>query len=148
MPELPDITVYVEALESPSRRCAARRGATQEPISPSQCRSTDLDGEGASRHGSPPLGKRIVFALDDDLYIVLHLMIAGRLKWREAGKKSAGKIDLAAFDFSTGTLLLTEAGTKKRASLHLVRGADALAQLRPRRSRGARRRRSTSSPRA
>jgi formamidopyrimidine-DNA glycosylase len=68
-----------------------------------------------------------VFALEDALFMVLHLMIAGRLKWREAGKKAAGKIDLAAFDFSTGTLLLTEAGSKRRASLHLVKGADALA---------------------
>jgi formamidopyrimidine-DNA glycosylase len=73
------------------------------------------------------LGKRIVFAFEDDLFLVLHLMIAGRLKWREAGKKSAGKIDLGAFDFSTGTLLLTEAGSKRRASLHVVQGEAGLA---------------------
>ena len=75
------------------------------------------------------LGKRIVFTLEDELHLVLHLMIAGRLKWREAGKKVSGKIDLAAFDFSTGTLLLTEAGSKRRASLHLVSGGDALASF-------------------
>jgi len=129
MPELPDITVYVEAL---NRRIA---GAALEAVrirSPFLLRSVD-----------PPistvkdkvvievrrLGKRIVFALEDDLFMVLHLMIAGRLKWREAGKKAAGKIDLAAFDFSTGTLLLTEAGSKRRASLHLIRGTDALAEF-------------------
>ena len=127
MPELPDITVYVEAL---NRRIA---GATLEDV---RLRSPFL-----LRSVAPPistvkgrrvidvrrLGKRIVFALADELFMVLHLMIAGRLKWREAGKKAVGKIDLAAFDFSTGTLLLTEAGTKRRASLHVVEGTDALA---------------------
>ena len=73
------------------------------------------------------LGKRIVFALEDDLFLVIHLMIAGRLHWRAAGAKPPGKIGLAAFDFPTGTLILTEAGTKRRASLHVVRGEDALA---------------------
>jgi formamidopyrimidine-DNA glycosylase len=72
-------------------------------------------------------GKRIVFELEDDVFLVLHLMIAGRLRWREAGKKPTGKIDLAAFEFTTGTLLLTEAGAKRRASLHVVQGRDALA---------------------
>ena len=129
MPELPDITVYVEAL---NRRIA---GAALDDV---RMRSPFL-----LRSVHPPisavkgkvvidvrrLGKRIVFALEDDLFMVLHLMIAGRLKWREAGKKAAGKIDLAAFDFSTGTLLLTEAGSKRRASLHVVRGTDALAEF-------------------
>ena len=73
------------------------------------------------------LGKRIVFELEDELYLVLHLMIAGRLKWREAGKKPTSKVDLAAFELSTGTLLLTEAGSKRRASLHIVAGAAGLA---------------------
>lgn len=129
MPELPDITVYVEAL---NRRVA---GATLDEVrlrSPFLLRSVDppiATVKGRVVTEVRRLGKRIVFALEDELYLVLHLMIAGRLKWREAGKKSSGKIDLAAFDFSTGTLLLTEAGTKRRASLHLVRGEDALASF-------------------
>ena len=127
MPELPDITVYVDAL---NRRVA---GATLDEVrfrSPFLLRSVDppiaaVKGKVVMRISR--LGKRIVFALEDELYLVLHLMIAGRLKWREPGKKASGKIDLAAFDFSTGTLLLTEAGSKRRASLHLVRGEEALA---------------------
>jgi len=127
MPELPDITVYVEAL---NRRIA---GATLEDVrlrSPFLLRSVDppiSTVKGKVVVEVRRLSKRIVFVLEDDLFLVLHLMIAGRLKWREAGTKAGGKIDLAAFDFSTGTLLLTEAGSKRRASLHLTRGADALA---------------------
>jgi len=73
------------------------------------------------------LGKRIVIALESDLFLVMHLMIAGRLRWLEAGKKPPGRITLALIDFTTGTLAFTEAGTKKRASLHLVQGETALA---------------------
>ena len=129
MPELPDITVYVEAL---NRRVG---GSTLEDVrlrSPFLLRSVDppiSTVKGKRVREIRRLGKRIIFALEDDLFIVLHLMIAGRLKWREAGKRSAGKIDLGAFDFSTGTLLLTEAGSKRRASLHVVKGADALADF-------------------
>jgi len=129
MPELPDITVYVEAL---NRRIAGATLGDVRMRSPFLLRSVDppisaVKGKVVTE--ARRLGKRIVFALEDDLFMVLHLMIAGRLKWREAGKKAAGKIDLAAFDFSTGTLLLTEAGSKRRASLHLVRGTDALAEF-------------------
>jgi formamidopyrimidine-DNA glycosylase len=129
MPELPDITVYVEAL---NRRVG---GSTLDDVrlrSPFLLRSVDppiSTVKGRRVREVRRLGKRIIFALEDDLFMVLHLMIAGRLKWREAGKKSAGKIDLGAFDFSTGTLLLTEAGSKRRASLHVVKGADALADF-------------------
>ena len=129
MPELPDITVYVEAL---NRRVA---GATLDEVrlrSPFLLRSVDppiTTVKGKVVNEVSRLGKRIVFALEQELYIVLHLMIAGRLKWREAGKKASGKIDLAAFDFSTGTLLLTEAGSKRRASLHVARGREALASF-------------------
>jgi formamidopyrimidine-DNA glycosylase len=77
------------------------------------------------------MGKRIVFELDDDLFLVLHLMIAGRLRWRDRGAKVPGKLGLAAFDFPVGTLLLTEASPKKRASLHLVRGNAAVDALDP-----------------
>jgi formamidopyrimidine-DNA glycosylase len=129
VPELPDITVYVEAL---NRRVS---GATLEDVrlrSPFLLRSVDPPisaVKGKIVSDVRRLGKRIVFAFQDELYLVLHLMIAGRLKWREAGKKASGKIDLGAFDFSTGTLLLTEAGSKRRASLHIARGTDALANF-------------------
>ena len=89
------------------------------------------------------LGKRIVFGLDDDLWLVLHLMIAGRLHWKPQGAKLSGKLSLAAFDFPTGTLLLTEAGTKRRASLHLRPRRSRAGRTRPGRPRSARRRRST-----
>ena len=129
VPELPDITVYVEAL---NRRVVGARLEDVRLKSPFLLRSVTppisaLKGKEVS--GVRRLGKRIVFAFEGELYLVLHLMIAGRLKWRDAGKKPSGKIDLAAFDFSTGTLLLTEAGTKKRASLHVVAGDAALANF-------------------
>ena len=77
------------------------------------------------------LGKRVVFAFDEDLFAVLHLMIAGRLRWRDPGAAIPGKLGLAAFDFAEGTLLLTEAGSRKQASLHVVRGEDAVAAMDP-----------------
>src|SRR5215510_14661596 len=77
------------------------------------------------------IGKRLVIALEDDLFLVIHLMIAGRLHWKPAGARPPGKIGLAAFDFSTGTLILTEAGTKRRASLEVVRGEAALREHDP-----------------
>src|SRR5581483_2557548 len=77
------------------------------------------------------LGKRLVFELDDELFLVLHLMIAGRLRWKERGAKPPGRIGLAAYDFPNGTLLLTEAGTKRRASLHVVQGEPGLAAHQP-----------------
>ena len=129
MPELPDITVYVEALES------RVRGATLERVrlaSPFVLRSFDPPISGAHGRavtGLRRLGKRIVFELEGDLYLSIHLMIAGRLHWKPGGAKVPGKVGLAAFDFSTGTLTLTEAGTKKRAAIHLVRGEAALQAL-------------------
>jgi len=129
MPELPDITVYIEALERHVR------GQVLEDLrirTPFLLRTVDpplSDVVGRRVNALRRMGKRIVFVLDDDLFIVLHLMIAGRLKWFAAGSKGAkgsGKSDLAAFDFAKGTLMLTEAGSKRRASLHLVRGEEAL----------------------
>ena len=137
MPELPDIEVYIEALE-------ARVGGTMleriRLVSPFLLRSVDpplKDAEGRKVVGLRRMGKRIVTALDNDLFLVLHLMIAGRLQWDDvvAGKarpKVPGKRGLAAFDFERGTLLLTEAGSKKRASLHLVKGEQGLSMLDPR----------------
>ena len=131
MPELPDVTVYLEALE---RRIL---GATLERVrllTPFLLRSVEppLTAVAGKRvTGLRRIGKRLVIAVEDDLFLVIHLMIAGRLHWKAAGAKPPGKIGLAAFDFSTGTLLLTEAGTKRRAALEAVRGEPALRALDP-----------------
>ena len=127
MPELPDITVYLEALDS------RVRGRVLEQVrvtSPFVLRS--VDPPLAACHGRRVaelrrLGKRIVLGLEDRLFLLIHLMIAGRLQWRPEGPKLGGRSTLAALTFDTGTLLLTEAGTKRRASIHLVRGEEALA---------------------
>ncbi len=126
MPELPDITIYVEALE---RRVIGERLDGVRIQSPLLLRTFDPPLElvnGRKIREVRRLGKRIVLGLDDDLWLVLHLMIAGRLHWKEPGVKLATKSALAVFTFSNGTLLLTEAGTKRRASLYLIRGKDRL----------------------
>ena len=131
MPELPDVTVYLEALE---RRILSATLERVRLLTPFLLRSVDppLSAVTGKRvTGLRRIGKRLVLALEDDLFLVLHLMIAGRLHWKTAGAKPPGKIGLAAFDFSTGTLLLTEAGTKRRASLEAVRGEAALRALDP-----------------
>jgi formamidopyrimidine-DNA glycosylase len=131
VPELPDVTVYLEALE---RRILGARLERVRLLTPFVLRSVDPPlsaAAGKSVVGFRRLGKRIVIALQDDLFLVIHLMIAGRLHWRPAGARPPGKIGLAAFDFSTGTLILTEAGTKRRASLEVVRGESALRQHDP-----------------
>ena len=139
MPELPDITIYLEGLE------ARLLGRTLERVrlgSPFLLRSVDpplTDAHGREVVALRRLGKRIAIGLaapDDredepELWLVLHLMIAGRLRWRDPGVKIPRRLGLAAFDFADGSLLLTEAGTKKRASLHLVKGAEALARHDP-----------------
>src|SRR5437773_2700694 len=128
MPELPDITVYVEAL---SDRVVGQPLVALHLHTPFLLRTVDPPLQivaGKTVRDVRRIGKRIVLALDDDLYVVLHLMIAGRLHWLDAGKR-VPKTVLAAFDFPNGTLTLTEAGTKKRASLHIVRGAGALTQF-------------------
>jgi formamidopyrimidine-DNA glycosylase len=131
LPELPDVTVYLDALEQ------RILGATLQRVrllTPFLLRSVDppLSAVSGKRViGLRRIGKRLVIALEDDLFLVIHLMIAGRLHWKAAGAKAPGKIGLAAFDFSTGTLLLTEAGTKRRASLEAVRGESALRALDP-----------------
>jgi formamidopyrimidine-DNA glycosylase len=127
MPELPDITVYLEALQ---RRIVGRRLDRIRVRSPFLVRTYDppIDAvEGKTVRRLRRIGKRIAIGLDDDLWLILHLMIAGRLHWKPAGAKLPGKVALAAFDFESGTLILTEAGSKHRASLHLVRGEDTLA---------------------
>ena len=126
MPELPDVTVYVDCL---APRVVGQPVERIRLASPFVLRSVTPPIETAENQTVTSvrrLGKRIVIALTDDLFLVLHLMIAGRLRWRERGFAIPGKRGLAAFDFPTGSLLLTEASSKKRASLHLVRGRDSL----------------------
>ncbi|MEO8562195.1 MAG: DNA-formamidopyrimidine glycosylase family protein [bacterium] len=131
MPELPDVTVYVEALE---RRVAGQPLTGFAMLNVFALRTVEppLD----ALVGRPVLqvrrlGKRIVLAFDEELFLVIHLMIAGRLRWIAAGARVRvpKRIALAELDFPSGALVLTEAGTKRRASIHVVRGADALAQF-------------------
>src|SRR5437016_7764096 len=129
MPEIPDLTVYLDFLESHIV------GETLEHIrlaSPFVLRTADPPlkaAEGKRVLGMRRLGKRLIFELEDQLFLTIHLMIAGRFRWKEPGAAITGKIGLAAFDFSNGTLLLTEASPKKRAAIHLLRGEDAVAEF-------------------
>ncbi|MFN0241961.1 MAG: Fpg/Nei family DNA glycosylase [Planctomycetota bacterium] len=133
MPELPDITVYIEALE---KRVASTRLVKTTLVSAFVLRSVDPPLralEGRTVTGLRRLGKRIVFAFEDELFLVLHLMVSGRLRWKDVGaadgKKGAPpKLLLARFEFERGTLAFTEAASKKRASIHVVRGEEGLAQ--------------------
>jgi formamidopyrimidine-DNA glycosylase len=131
MPELPDIVVYIERLRM---RVLGHCLERVRLASPFLVRSVDppvFETEGKRVLDLRRLGKRIVLGLEQDLFLVLHLMVAGRLHWKEYGARLPGKIGLAAFDFAGGTLTLTEAGSKKRASLHVVRGETALAGHNP-----------------
>jgi formamidopyrimidine-DNA glycosylase len=130
MPELPDVVVYVERLES---RLAGQPLQGVRLANPFVLRSVDppLDAAGGRVDGVRRMGKRIVIALEGDLFLVLHLMIAGRLHWKAPGAPIPRRIGLAAFDFPTGCLLLTETGTKRRAWLRVVRGEAGLQDLDP-----------------
>jgi formamidopyrimidine-DNA glycosylase len=126
VPEYPDIELYLHALRS---RVIGQALTRVRLASPFLVRSIEPPLEAcAGRHviGLRRLGKRVVFELDGDYYLVIHLMIAGRFRWREPGAKVPGKVGLAAFDFPNGTLLLTEAGSQRQASLYAVRGSEAL----------------------
>jgi len=131
VPELPDVTVYVESLDRRLRGEALEkvRLVSFFVVRTATPRLADLEGKRVL--GFRRMGKRIVAEFEDDLRLVLHLMVAGRLRWRPRGAKPPGRIGLAAFDFAPGTLLLTEAGTQKRASIHVVRGNDAVRALDP-----------------
>ena len=131
MPELPEITAYLEGLE---------RVVVGHPLEKARVRSPSLlrtwdpplsAAEGKVLTGVRRLGKRVVWAMEEDLFLVFHLMISGRLHWKKRGAAVPKKGAHAAFDFPTGTLLLTERATHKRASLHVVRGEEALAGLDP-----------------
>jgi formamidopyrimidine-DNA glycosylase len=131
MPELPDVTLYLECLKP---RIQGQRLDRVRIANPFLLRTVDpplKEADGRTVANLRRLGKRIVIALAPDLFLVLHLMIAGRLHWKKPGTKPPGKVGLAAFDFSSGTLILTEAGSKRRASLHLVRGEIELARHNP-----------------
>lgn len=127
MPEFPDIVVYVERLAALVGGRPLERVRLASPFLPRTVAPPLADAEGRTVRGVRRMGKRIVIELDGELFLVLHLMIAGRLHWRDAGAKVPGKVGLAAFDFPSGTLLLTEAGSTKRASLHVVHGGSGLA---------------------
>jgi formamidopyrimidine-DNA glycosylase len=127
MPELPDIALYIHAL-TPRIVGQTIRGARL--ANPFLLRSIDPPlAEVTGRHvlGVERLGKRVVIALEGELFLVFHLMIAGRFRWKDRGARVPGKVGLLAFDFDNGTLILTEAGTKRQASLHVVKGRKALA---------------------
>src|SRR2546421_11875694 len=126
MPELPDIAAYITALEPRIVRRPLIRVRLASPLLLRTAQPPVTSIEGRVVHELRRIGKRIAIGMEGDLWLVLHLMIAGRLHWREAGAKLSGKQSLAAFDFPNGSLVLTEAGTKKRASLHLVQGEAAL----------------------
>jgi len=131
VPELPDVELYLHALRP---RIVGQRLDRIRIASPFLLRTVDppiAEVEGLTIQSVSRLGKRLVWHLDAALFVVIHLMIAGRFRWREARASIPNKIGLAAFDVATGTLLLTEAGARRRAALYLVRGADGLAALDP-----------------
>jgi formamidopyrimidine-DNA glycosylase len=131
MPELPDINAYLLALDA---RIVGRTLERVRLASPFVLRTAEPpinDVQGRVVRELRRIGKRVAIGLDNDLWLVIHLMIAGRLHWRTAGAKLSGRNNLAAFDFAEGSLVLTEAGTKRRASLHVVHGEAALRAMDP-----------------
>jgi formamidopyrimidine-DNA glycosylase len=128
MPELPDVVVYVERIAALCKGRVLERVRIARPF---LLRSVDPPLQavfGRELTGTRRLGKRIVLEFGDELFLIVHLMIAGRLRWRDAQAKIPAKVGLAAFDFEHGTIVFTEASTKKRASLHVVQGESALAE--------------------
>ena len=131
MPELPDLTVYLEALDARIRGRRLLRVRIAHPFVLRSALPPIATAEGRRVEGLRRLGKRIVLALAGDLYLILHLMVAGRLRWLQGKARPPARITLATFEFEHGILTFTEAGTKRRASLHLVEGEDALASMDP-----------------
>ena len=131
MPELPDVAAWIDALEA---RVLRQKLLAVRISTPFLLRTVDpplTSALGLEVRELRRIGKRIALGLDDDLWLVLHMMIAGRLHWKPAGASIKGRHNLAAFDFATGTLTLTEAGSRRRASLHVVRGLEGLDTLDP-----------------
>lgn len=131
MPELPDIAIYIEALETRIMGAPLEGFRLKSPFLLRTVRPKPQDSVGHTVTGLRRIGKRIAIGFDNGNWFVLHLMIAGRLNWKPAGAKTATKSDLAAFDFPGGTLTLTEAGSRKRAALHVAENDAALAALDP-----------------
>jgi formamidopyrimidine-DNA glycosylase len=131
MPELPDITIYIEALKARLLNQSLEKIRIASPFLLRSVEPPIRSAEGKKVLGFHRIGKRIVFELEDDLFLVFHLMITGRFHWKKRGVAVPRKYGHAAFDFPAGTLLLTEMGTKKRASLHLVRGRENLLEHDP-----------------
>src|SRR6267143_4491686 len=131
MPELPDIVVYLDALAPRILGLPLERAQVRSPLLLRTADPPLSAAIGKTVTGLRRLGKRIVWAMEDQIFLVFHLMIAGRFKWWKRGAKPPGRIGLATFDFPDGTLLLTEASQKHRASLHLVRGESGLAVHNP-----------------
>jgi formamidopyrimidine-DNA glycosylase len=131
VPELPDIVVYIEALEKRIQGSALERVRIASPFLLRTAVPPLSSVEGKKVYELRRLGKRICFGFEDDLWLVLHLMIAGRLHWYPERARAAKSRSLAVFDFSSGSLVLTEAGTQKRASLHVVQGEAGLENLNP-----------------
>jgi formamidopyrimidine-DNA glycosylase len=131
VPELPDIAAYISALEPRILGQSLRKVRLASPFLLRTTQPSPTDLEGRVVRGLRRIGKRIAIGVEGDLWLVLHLMIAGRLHWRAPGAKLAGRHNLAAFDFPNGSLVLTEAGTKRRASLHVVAGEEGLRSIDP-----------------
>jgi len=129
MPELPDIAVYLDCLAPRVLGRPLERLTFPNPFVLRSVAPAPAELVGSAVTGLRRLGKRIVLALEHERFVVIHLMIAGRLRWHPAGAKPPGKLALALFEFSTGTLVLTEAGTTRRASVHLVQGQAALSEF-------------------
>jgi formamidopyrimidine-DNA glycosylase len=131
MPELPDITVYVERLDGLLRGGLLKRVRLLNPFVLRTALPPVAQAQDRRVLGTERLGKRVVLALDGELFLVVHLMVAGRLRWLVAGARASPKSALAAFDFDVGTLVLTEAGSRRRASVHLLAGRAALQAMDP-----------------
>ena len=131
MPELPDITIYVERLQAKVHGATLQRVRVLNPFLLRTAVPPITQAEGRQVSGVERLGKRVVLVLEGGLFLVIHLMIAGRLRWLAVGAKPPGKIALALFEFDTGTLVLTEAGSQRRASLHLLADRAALTAMDP-----------------
>jgi formamidopyrimidine-DNA glycosylase len=129
MPELPDVVVYIEAIEERVLHQILKRVRLASPFLLRTVDPPIREAEGQRVLRLRRIGKRIVLEIEGSLFLAIHLMIAGRLRWEAAAAKIPGRLGLAAFDFEPGTLILTEAGSKRRASLHLVRGEEALRAL-------------------
>jgi formamidopyrimidine-DNA glycosylase len=126
MPELPDVLIYIEALQSRIIGESLERARLLSPFVLRTVSPTFAEIVGKRVLNLTRLGKQIVFGFEDDLFMVVHLMIAGRFQWKAKGKNVGGRLALASFEFPRGVLFLTEAGSKKRASLHLVKGESEL----------------------